>query len=83
MEKMDALKPDDRVTVIIYGPDDKILYKSTGSCYHNLETAIRYTVEKGNLDVNPEDCVFEVVNETKDVSHKYRLNAHGHIKLII
>lgn len=83
MENIDALKPMDEVTVTVYGPDGSDLYKFTGSGFHNLDSAISQAVENANLSVSPEDCVFEVSNETKGVTHRYRLNAHGHLKLII
>lgn len=83
MEKIDSLKRDDQVTVVILGPDDKSLYKSTNSGYHNLETAVSDAIQNANLDINPQDCVFEVTNQTTDVTHRYRLNAHDHLKLII
>lgn len=83
MERADSLKPLDNVTVAIFGPDNSCLYKQTSNGYHNLEEAINAAIDEANLNVSPEDCVFEVSNETKDVTHRYRLNAHGHLKLII
>lgn len=83
MEKFDSLKPTNEVTVTIYAPDDSRLYQSTGTGYHSLETAINDALSKANIDTNPENCVFEVTNETTGVSHKYRFNAHGHLKLIV
>ena len=83
MENIDSLKRGDEVTVTIWGPEGSSLFKSTGTGYHSLETAINETLSNANLDVNPEDCVFQVTNHTTNVSHRYRLNAHGHLKLII
>ena len=83
MEKMDSLKRDDQVTVVIWGPNDKTLYKTTNSGYHNLEAAVSDAIQNANLDINPQDCVFEITNQTTDVTHRYRLNAHDHLKLII
>ena len=83
MENIDSLKRDNQVTVTIYGPDNIALYKSTNSGYHNLEEAIKESLAMANLTVNPDDCVFEVTNDTNDVSHRYRLNAHGNLKLIV
>lgn len=79
----DLLKRDDEVTVAIYGPDDKCLYKSTNTGYHTLDEAVRDSIERANLEINPENCVFEVTNNTSDISHRYRINAHGHLKLIV
>ena len=83
MENIDSLKRDDRVTVTIFGPEGNNLYQTTGSGYHNIETAINETLENANLQVDPEDCVFEVTNDTTSVSHRYRINAHGNLKLIV
>lgn len=83
MENFDSLKREDQVTVTVWGPDGSRLYQSTNTGYHSIESAIKKVLENASLDVNPEDCVFEVTNKTTDVSHKYRLNAHGNLKLIV
>lgn len=83
MEKADYLRPEDQVTVTIWGPDGSRLYQSTGTGYHNIETAIQEALANAGLTVNPEDCVFEVSNPDNGVSHKYRINAHGNLKLIV
>lgn len=83
MEKSDSLKLDNQVTVTIWGPDGAQLYQATGSGFHSIEAAIGEALDKAQLQANPEDCVFEVSNLTTGVSHRYRLNAHGHLKLIV
>lgn len=83
MENFDSLKPGDQVTVTIWGPDNSCLYKSTNTGYHSIEVAIKSALDNANLEINPEDCVFEVTNHKTSVSHKYRLNAHGNLKLIV
>lgn len=83
MEAHDSLKLDNQVSVTIFGPDGTSLYQSTGTGFHNLETAINAALTNASLTVNPEDCVFEVSNLTTDISHRYRINAHGHLKLIV
>lgn len=83
MEKSDYLKTEDRVAVTVFGPDDSRLYESANTGYHSIEAAIKDTVDNAGLAVNPEDCVFEVTNQTTGVSHRYRLNAHGNLKLIV
>ncbi|MCH5241923.1 MAG: hypothetical protein J1F67_05820 [Muribaculaceae bacterium] len=79
----DLLKRNDEVTVTIYGPDNNCLYKSTKTGYHTLDEAVRDSINNANLEVDPEDCVFEVTNDTNNISHKYRINAHGNLKLIV
>lgn len=83
MENMDSLRPEDKVNVKIFGPDNTCVYQSTSTGYHNLRGAVDAAISEGNIGLNPEDCVFEVTNESRGVAHKYRLNAHGHLKLII
>ena len=83
MENFDSLKPENQVTVTIWGPDDSRLYQFTNTGFHSIEVAIREALANANLEINPEDCVFEVSNLTTGVSHRYRINAHGHLKLIV
>lgn len=83
MEKFDSLKPEDQVTVTIWGPEDNRLYQSTASGYHSVEEAINSALATAALVVSPEDCVFEVTNQDTFVSHKYRFNADGNLVLII
>lgn len=83
MEALDSLKPENQVKVTIFGPDGNNLYQSTNTGFHNIETAVSEALGNANLNVNPEDCVFEVSNETTGVAHRYRINAHGHLKLIV
>lgn len=83
MEKSDALKPDEQVTVTIFGPEGSRLYQATNTGFHSLEVAIKEALANAALNVNPEDCVFEVANLDTNVAHKYRINAHGHLKLIV
>lgn len=83
MEKSDFLRPDNLVTVTIWGPDGSRLCQSTNTGYHSIDVAIKDAIANAGLQVNPEDCVFEVANLTTDVSHRYRINAHGNLKLIV
>ncbi len=83
MEKFDSLKPQDSVTVTIWGPENSRLYQSTSTGYHSVEEAIREALANAVLVVKPEDCVFEVTNQDTFVSHQYRFNAHGHLVLIV
>ncbi|MCH5225249.1 MAG: hypothetical protein J1D77_04580 [Muribaculaceae bacterium] len=83
MEATDLLQREDEVKVVILGPEGDRLYESTSKGFHNLETAINTALENANLNVDPEDCVFEVSNLSTGVSHEYRINAHGHLKLIV
>lgn len=83
MEKSDFLRPDNQVSVAIWGPDDSRLYQADNAGYRNIEEAVNNAIANADLKVNPEDCVFEVSNLTTGVSHRYRINAHGNLKLIV
>lgn len=83
MKTIDYLRPDDAVKITILSPDDAQLYQSTETGCHNLDEAIMAAVVRADLKINPEDCVFEVTNLKTDVTHKYRINAHGNLKLIV
>lgn len=83
MENHDSLKRNDQVTVSIFGPDGSRIYSATQSGLHSIEAAVKEALSNAGLQINPEDCVFEVTNLTAGVSHRYRLNAHGNIKLIV
>lgn len=83
METIDSLKRGDKVTVTIFGPDGSRLYQSTNVGYHSLEKAVGDSLADADLGINPEDCVFEIANQATGVTHRYRLNAHGHLKLIV
>lgn len=83
MKTIDSLKPNDSVTVTIAAPDGSRLYQSTDSGFHNLEAAVSAALDKANLEINPEDCIFTVTNDTTGASHRYRFNAHGNLKLIL
>ena len=83
MEDRDFLRLDDKVTVAIYGPDGNCLSKTESTGYHNLETVVKESFANSGIDIDPKDCVFEITNQTTGVTHRYRLNAHGNLKLII
>lgn len=83
MTTPDTLKPDDQVTVAIYDSNNMRLYQASGEGFHNLRQALEQAISHINHDINPEDCTFEVTNHRTGVVHRYRLNAHGNIKLIV
>lgn len=83
MKTIDSLKPDNRVTVTVLSPEGTAVYQSTETGYHSIGEALREAVAKADLSLNPEDYVFEVANRTTDVTHRYRINAHGNLKLIV
>ncbi|MDE7414213.1 MAG: hypothetical protein K2N05_10580 [Muribaculaceae bacterium] len=83
MERFDSLKPQDEVTVTIWGPEGSRLYQSTNTGYHTVKEAIDEALANAALVVKPEDCVFEVTNTNSFVSHTYRFNADGNLVQVI
>ena len=83
METPDSLKRENPVTVTILGPDDTCLYQSTHTGYHSIEDAISQSIADAHLKIDPKLCVFEISNRQTGVAHRYRLNAHGNLKLIV
>lgn len=83
MRTIDSIKPDNKITVTILSPDGSTLFQATNSGYHNIEQAVVEAVGHADLKENPKDCVFEITNHTTDVTHRYRINAHGNLKLIV
>lgn len=82
METFDSLKPQDSVSVTIWGPEGSRIYQSTNTGYRSVEEAVSIAIKNAGLMISPEDCVFEVRNDETLVSHNYRLNAHGNLVLI-
>lgn len=81
MKTIDSLHTADQVKVTVQSPEGKEIYQSTQTGYHNIEAAVEQAA--ANIGANPEDCVFEVANLTTGTTHRYRINAHGHLKLIV
>lgn len=83
MKDIDSIKPAEEVKVVVWGPEGNCIYQTTNKGYHTLEMAVNDTLANSKIGINPEDCVFEISNLSTGVTHRYRLNAHGHLKLII
>lgn len=52
-----------------------------GAGFHNIEQAMQSAAEALSVDDYDTD-VFKVTDLTTGVSSSYRINAHGHVKLI-
>lgn len=75
------LRTEDKVEVILEHDDGrKEKYEGTG--FHNIEQAIQAAAEALNVDDYDTD-VFKVTDRTTGVTSSYRINAHGHVKLIV
>lgn len=83
MENSDYLRPEEQVKTTIYGPEGERIYEKEETGFRSIEAAIRNAIENAVLKTDPENCVYEVTNETTGVSHRYRINAHGNLKLIV
>ena len=51
--------------------------------FHTVAEAIEAAYAEEGASYPKEDCVFTVVNETEGTSERYRINAHGNVKLIV
>lgn len=75
------LRTDNKVEVLLEHADGrKERYEGTG--FHNIEQAIQAAAEALGVDDYDTD-VFRVTDRTTGVTSSYRINAHGHIKLIV
>lgn len=75
------LRTEDKVEVILEHDDGrKEKYEGTG--FHDIEQAIQAAAEALNVDDYDTD-VFKVTDRTTGVTSSYRINAHGHVKLIV
>lgn len=75
------LRTEDKVEVMLVHSDGrKEKYEGTG--FHNIEQAIHAAAEALNVDDYDTD-VFKVTDRTTGVTSSYRINAHGHVKLIV
>ena len=75
------LRTEDKVEVMLVHDDGrKEKYEGTG--FHNIEQAIQAAAEALNVDDYDTD-VFKVTDRTTGVTSSYRINAHGHVKLIV
>lgn len=83
MKTIDSLRTEDQVRVTIFNAEGERVSQYTNSGFRSIEVAIKAALSQDDSGVNPEDCVYEVTNLTTDVSHRYRLNAHGNLKLIV
>jgi len=79
----DRLHPADKVVVKIY-EEGKLADTFTGAGFHDVAEAIHaaYRSTDRNADAI-EDYVFEVDNAVTGTSARYRINAHGNVKLIV
>ncbi len=75
------LRTDNKVEVLLEHADGrKERYEGTG--FHNIEQAIQAAAEALGVDDYDTD-VFRVTDRTTGVTSSYRINAHGHVKLIV
>ena len=77
----DRLRPDNKVLVKVYEDTGELAAESKGTGFHTVLEAINATYD--SMADDKEDYVFEVSNLTTGVSARYRINAHGNLKLIV
>lgn len=78
------LRPDDKVKVTILDEEGAVIttYETTGM--HTVEDAV-FSAIRNRLegDENAEDYVYDVADESTGTEERYRINAHGHVHLIV
>lgn len=79
----DRLHEMDNVRVIVYDPHSTIIFTLAGKGFHTVEEAIEKAFADSGIKGDIRDYVFRVTNEDTGVSHRYRMNAHEHTKLIV
>ena len=76
------LKEGDMVRVII-DCDGRVVGNLEGRGFTDIATVIEAAYQAEGTSYPKEDCVFTVVDETTGTSERYRINAHGNVKLIV
>lgn len=76
------LRPEDHVSVEVFA-DGHGQGKYDGTGFRNVEEAVETAYVKCGITVPKPDCVFEVSDDSRDTSERYRYNAHGHLRLIV
>ena len=78
------IHPGDKIQVMIYNPEGKKIDTYDGSEFHTVGDAVRAAFESSNQNSEDiRDYVFRVFNATESTSHRYRVNDHGNVKLIV
>ena len=78
------LRPDDLVKVTILNEEGALVatYESRGM--HTVEDAVFSAIRnKLEGDENVKDYVYDVADESTGTEERYRINAHGHVHLIV
>lgn len=77
------VKPDDEVKVMVFDNNGAMVFTYTARGFHNIETAIDKTFEVSGISGDIRDYTFRVTNIDTAATELYRINAHGHLHLII
>lgn len=82
----DRLRVGDKVLVKVYEDTGELAARSEGTGFHTVREAIDATYESmadGDDKADKRDYVFEVSDLTTGTSARYRVNAHGNVRLIV
>ena len=81
MDDINRIHPIDDVRVDIQLGDKHDVYEGSG--YHTLDEVVSNAfVGSAFRNVNIEDCVFTVINLSRDTSARYRIDAGKRLRLI-
>lgn len=78
------LHPGDRVKVTIFNEEGALVTSYESSGFHTVEDAV-FSAIRNRLDgdENVKDYVYDVADESTGTEERYRINAHGHVHLIV
>lgn len=77
------LECSDKIEISAFNEDGKLLAAKKLEGVHSIEAAIEKLVESEKALNAPEDYVYLVKDLTNNTENRYRLNAHGNVKLIV
>ena len=79
----DYLRRGDATKIQVINDEGSEAFTFRDMGLHTVQQAIDLTIENMPSDINPQTSTFIITNMTTGRSAQYRLNAHGHAKLII
>lgn len=82
--EIDRLRPEDTVKVEIVNVNGDKVAGYKGSGFSKISEAIDNAYNAySELLGSKEDYVYTVTDMTDNISHRYRINAGGHVKLLV
>ena len=84
MSVINRLFPGNKVIVDVYNDDGVKVDTYQGADFHNVGEAIHAAYDSTDRNADDiRDYVFKVTDMTTGTHQRYRINAHGNVKLIV